>query len=231
MLGGFVHAIERIRSYTTRQIRSVTNVFDAMEREEQSLVASRKSARELREQAAETVGNYKRRVIFELCFVLVILAILGASILFPCVSVVAIVLVVLVLCYVGIEFVGLTLPWDIFALRRSLLKARDAEKRVKEITQRLAAMRDRQRDQAEGTIRANRQMLGEIRNFLDLRLAYVMAKDDIPIAIRMDEALSALNDMKFGKISDELVHCSARVNEYARKYDLPLAQLLPEKHA
>ena len=63
-------------------------------------------------------------------------------------------------------------------------------------------------------VKKHAEMIGVIRAFFRERRRYDTIKERLPIGIQMDDALSSLNDLTFGKIIDLLNECSTVVSRF-----------------
>ena len=230
VLTGLAHAIERIRSYTARQVQSVTNDLTSLQKDESAIQKAVDQCAQDRAKALTSRSKAWENLLPVLYLAIAIGVLTWAYHYHPGLLVGAVVLLVIAAFVTSGE--ALIVPvaavfgaiYAVIAAIIGLIGLAIAPNRINAATRALDAVErklaDRKRQHnanAEKLLEKHSQMIAEMQTFLRARVGYEAKKDDIPIGIHMDEALSSLNDLTFGNIIKTLQECVAIVSVFERR--------------
>lgn len=227
---GLAHAIERIRSYTARQIQSVTNDLTSLQKDESAIQEAVAECTENRAKAFSSRSEAWKNLLPLLYLAIAVAVLTWAYHYHPGFLVIAVILLVVAAFATGGE--ALIVPvvaifgaiYAVIAAISGLIGIAIAPNRINAATRALDAaekkLADRKRHHngnAVTLLKKHSQMIAEMRTFLRARVSYEAQNDDIPIGIQVDEALSSLNDLTFGNIIKTLQECVDIVSVFERR--------------
>jgi hypothetical protein len=230
-LVGLVHTLQRVRSFTTRDINKIRSDVHGFEREEAEAEKRVGAARDQLEAVSEQLRDHIRKVVLGAIALVVatvgVVALRSADVNWLVVGIIAGLLVIVT--QGGALAVVLALLYYIAAALfggiSSALKVKStsgrreaAEAAARELEQLEAAIRTRNAAASRQLVVSNRDLIRVIRNFRARRAEYEQIQDEIPIGVRVDHAVSMLNDLEFGKIIGDLMECLESIETIERRY-------------